>query len=100
MFAKVRTIEVQPEHVERGLAYLRNTMLPAVRELDGFRGMIGLLDEDGKAVTITLWETEEALEASEEIGAGLRAQGVAPPSLAAVERFRVSLTEILQPVAI
>jgi len=100
MIAKMRTLDVPPEHVEAGIGYLRSTMLPAAREVEGFRGMIGLVDrESGKAVTVTLWETDAALRASEEAGERLRAKGGAPPTRATVERFEVILTEIPKPVA-
>jgi heme-degrading monooxygenase HmoA len=101
MVAKIRTIAVRPEQIEQGIGYLRNTMLPAARELEGFRGMIGLLDEEsGKAVTVTLWDTEDALQASEDRGASLRAKGGAPQAGATVERYVVSLTEIPEPLTI
>lgn len=101
MLAKIRTIDVRPDQIEKGIGYLRNAMLPAVRDLDGFHGMIGLLDpESGKAVTITLWDSEEALDASEAIGARLRANGSAPEARATVERFQVRLTAIPAPLAL
>jgi len=98
MIAKLRTVTVAPEDVEEGVQYLRNRMLPVAREIDGFRGMVGLVDRvTGKAVTVTLWDDEQALEASEAGGARLRAAGGAPPSAAVVERFEVIVNEL--PVA-
>ena len=70
MIAKVRTLEVPVHEVEAGVTYLRTQMLPAARQVEGFHGMIGLVDrERGKAVTVTLWASEEALNASEAAGA-------------------------------
>jgi heme-degrading monooxygenase HmoA len=96
MIAKLRTVEVPPQDVDAGVAYLRNQMLPAAREVDGFHGMIGLVDrETGKAVTVTLWASAEALQASEDAGARLRAGGGAPPHRAVVERFEVVVSEVV-----
>jgi heme-degrading monooxygenase HmoA len=40
-------------------------ILPTLRSLDGFKGMIVASQGDGqKVVALSLWETEEALEAS------------------------------------
>ena len=95
MIAKVRTLEVSTDEIDTGIAYLRTEMLPVAREVDGFRGMIGLVDRaSGKAVTVTLWQTEAALEASEQAGARLRRRGGAPPHQAVVERYEVALTEL------
>ena len=97
MIAKVRTVELPVDEVDAGLAYLRTQMLPAAREVDGFHGMIGLVDrEHGKAVTVTLWASDEALRASEEAGARLRAGGGAPPHQAVVQRYEVALVEIAE----
>lgn len=95
MIAKLRTVKVAPDDVEQGVQYLRDRMLPLAREIDGFRGMVGLVDRaTGKAVTITLWDDVQALEASEAGGAQLRAAGGAPRSDASVERFEVIVHEL------
>ena len=95
MIAKVRTLEVPSEEVDAGVEYLRTQMLPAAREVEGFHGMIGLVDrERGKAVTVTLWASYDALCASEEAGARLRAGGGAPPHHAVVERYEVVVNEV------
>jgi hypothetical protein len=96
MIAKVRTVAVSPAAVEPGVSYLQGTMLPAAREIDGFRGMIGLVDrQSGRAITVTLWESAEALEASEAAGARLRSQDGAPASRATVERYEVIVNEVV-----
>jgi heme-degrading monooxygenase HmoA len=95
MIAKVRTVQVAPEEVDAGIQYLQTRMLPAARDVDGFHGMIGLVDRaSGKAVTVTLWEDEAALQASEDAGARLRRDGGAPNHSAVVERYEVVLTEL------
>ena len=97
MIAKVRTLEVPVHEVDAGVAYLRSQMLPAARQVEGFHGMIGLVDRQrGKAVTVTLWASEEALDDSEAAGARLRAGGGAPPHQAVVERYEVVVAELAE----
>ena len=97
MIAKVRTLEVPVDEVDAGVTYLRSQMLPAARQVDGFHGMIGLVDRQrGKAVTVTLWASEEALNTSEAAGARLRAGGGAPPHQAVVERYEVVVAELAE----
>ncbi len=97
MIAKVRTLEVPVDEVDAGVAYLRSQMLPAARQVAGFHGMIGLVDRQrGKAVTVTLWASEAALDASEAAGARLRAGGGAPPHHAVVERYEVVVAELAE----
>ena len=48
-----------------GVASAGDALLPWVRDFDGYRGMIVLLDEEnGTARFITFWEDEEALKRS------------------------------------
>lgn len=67
-----------------------------VRQLDGAKSAYLLLDRrSGKALTITLWESEEALRASEEAANKLRgdAAGSAGGTVQDVERYEVALYE-------
>jgi heme-degrading monooxygenase HmoA len=96
MVAKHRTLEVPPDQVDAGVGYLRNRMLPEARQIEGFRGMIAMVDrERGKAVTVTLWDSDEALQASEAAGERVRSGGApAGAERPTIERFEVVLTEI------
>ena len=69
MFARVHTLETTREQHEVGLEIVRNEFLPWVRESAGFMGLIGLADEGReRALVLTLWRDEAALEASSEAG--------------------------------
>lgn len=97
MYGRITRLEGSPEQIEEGTEYIRQTILPAARRIEGFRGVLNLADrEGGKGLTITLWETEEAMRASEEAADRLR--GEAAEALGArivgVERYEVTISEV------
>lgn len=64
MFARVITIQYQPDKMEEGLQMYRE-VLAAARQQPGFKGILGLIDrEDSKAMSITLWETAAEAQVS------------------------------------
>ncbi len=97
MFGRITLMEGTPDQVEQGTEYIRQTILPAAHEIDGFRVVLNLADRDGgKAMTITLWETEEAMRASEESAERLReeAANALGATVVGVERYDVTLSEM------
>jgi hypothetical protein len=47
---------------------MRETIIPALKEMDGFAGFISLVDEEqGRARSVVLWETKEAADEAEHI---------------------------------
>ena|SRR6266496_444449 len=71
-------------------------VLPGVRQMDGFKGVLSLLDQGtGKALTITLWDSADAMTASEEAANRTREQAaqIASEEIAGVERYRVTFME-------
>lgn len=61
MFARVQTVHQPAEKLDQ-LTKIAREQLPAARELPGFKGFQYLVDrENGKALVISLWETEEDL---------------------------------------
>ena len=96
MFGRMTTIEGSPETVEPAVAMLRDEVAPGVRQMDGFKGMIALADRStGKMMAVTLWETEDAMKASEEGANRLRASTSDATSarIASVERLEVVFDE-------
>lgn len=76
MFARVSTIQGVPAQSERGVQGFRNAILPAAKQMAGFKGAYLLADStSGKMVGITLWETREALDASASAADRLRTEG-------------------------
>jgi hypothetical protein len=75
---------------------VREQLLPAARELDGFAGMLVLADRStGKSLGITFWHTEGALQASEQQADRMRDQSVTETggTLVGVERYEVTVDE-------
>jgi heme-degrading monooxygenase HmoA len=96
MFARVTTLQGSPDSVDAGTASVRDEVLPAARGMAGFMGMIALGDRStGKMIGITLWESEDAMRASEEAANQLRqsAADAGSAQIAGVERFEVVLDE-------
>lgn len=97
MFGRVTQLEGSPDQIDEGTEYIRETILPAARELDGFRGILNLTDRTaGKGLTVTLWETEEAMRASEEKANRLRddAAKAIGGTITGVERYEVTISEV------
>jgi len=92
--ARVSTVKATPETVDELMRFAEDSVLPDARELDGFMGVIGLVNRTaGKGKLITLWESEEALRASETAADELRRRTAAHVSgeLGQVSRFEVAL---------
>jgi hypothetical protein len=64
-----------PEKRENAIRTMQETVLPTLRQYDGFAGYIGLYDEENRrAKGVILWESKEAAEAAEETLADRRQQ--------------------------
>jgi heme-degrading monooxygenase HmoA len=65
MYARVMSF-VLPEVEEAEAAEVVEQILPTVRSLDGYRGMVVLSDVEGggRILTLSLWETAETMDAS------------------------------------
>ena len=93
MFARVSTIQGTPERVQDGIRQVQEQVLPALQKLAGSKGAYLLVDrKSGKFLSITLWETLKALEASSAAGDRLRAQ--ASQSVAAQKPPVVDIYEV------
>jgi heme-degrading monooxygenase HmoA len=69
MHARVTRVRIQPGRVQEVLEIGRNSVAPAAREQQGFKGLFLLTDSvAGEGISVTLWETEEDLRASEQGG--------------------------------
>ena len=100
MFARLHTIDASGEQSRFGLAIIRDEYLPWVRDSTGFRGLIGLVDEEReRAVVITLWADEASLGASAAAGDRLSklAAEVSGSTRRSLESFEVALFEVPDP---
>jgi heme-degrading monooxygenase HmoA len=96
MFARVSTYEGPPDRMQEGISHARERILPAVRNIAGFSGVLFLTDrETGKALSITLWESEQAMRDSEEEASRLRSESAEAggETIAGVERYEVPIFE-------
>ncbi|HSE09373.1 MAG TPA: hypothetical protein VLB29_11970 [Nocardioidaceae bacterium] len=65
MYARTSTLMCDPSAIDNGIAYVRDEVWPAVREMNGCLGMSLIVDrQSGKAIATTSWETEGAISAS------------------------------------
>jgi heme-degrading monooxygenase HmoA len=98
MHARVSKLEGPPEQVNELARIAAEWVAPALTQMEGFRGILALADrQSGKMQVVTLWESEEALRASEEEADQLRADTAraADGAIAGVERYEVVLSYTL-----
>jgi hypothetical protein len=68
MYARLVSFSgADPEKRDRAIQTLRETVIPTLREYDGFVGYVALYaDQSRKAKAVILWDSEEHAEAAEE----------------------------------
>jgi len=66
MFARVSTMQGSPDQVDELARRFQEQAVPVVRQLSGFKGAYLLANrQTGTVLGVSLWETEEAMRASE-----------------------------------
>jgi heme-degrading monooxygenase HmoA len=99
--ARVSLLEGAPDRIDEGIRKAREEPLSKVRALPGWKGAIGLSDRNGGRVRlITLWESADALRATEEQADRLRAEAAEGGDLriVAVDRYEVAVADRLSEV--
>ena len=97
MFARISTFQGPPDQTAEGIRVAREQILPAARLQEGFLGIYLLFDrESGRSLSITLWESEEDMKASEEAALRARTESAeaAGEVIVGVERYEVALQEL------
>lgn len=94
MWARVSSYEFGgDESVEEGIRAFERALTEEDFQMEGMRDAYLLVDrEDGKALTITLWESEDAMRASEEAADRVR-RDAAGDAVRDVDRYEVALHE-------
>lgn len=65
MYARIITFQYQPGKIDEGLNLLRESVVPELRQLPGYRGATNLVDRsNNKVVGITFWQSEADLRDS------------------------------------
>lgn len=96
MHARVSTYQGTAESIERSIEQ-GEELLPVIRGLDGSRGILVLVDRDsGKSISITLWEDEQAMKASEEAANRIRRDSAeaSGEAIVGVERYEVAEIQV------
>ena len=97
MHARLTTVEGVPSHkMDDAARHLQEQVLAQLQQLDGFEGFIAVRDrENGRLRGLALWESEEALRATDEAAARIRG-GVTEATggkIASVESYEVVVFE-------
>ena len=92
MYARHVTVHGSPDQVDEAVQSVRDNVLPVLKGCAGFKGQLLLIDRTkGEAIGISLWDTEENMNASEEKVAAARQQTAdqvgagGPPAVALYE---------------
>ncbi|HVW41786.1 MAG TPA: hypothetical protein VHC18_10595 [Amycolatopsis sp.] len=73
MHARSTTIQARPADIDGGLRHIRETVLPALENIDGFTGISCMCDrESGMCIVTTAWRSADAMLASAERVRSLR----------------------------
>jgi heme-degrading monooxygenase HmoA len=101
--ARVSALEGPPDSIDESIGKAREETLPKARELAGWKGVIGLVDRNsGRVKLITLWESADALRASEEQADRLRKQTAESSGqrVTGVDRYEVAVADRLSEVTV
>ena len=92
MFARLSIYEL-PEDRAREATQAFEGALEAIAASRGFSGSYFLVNQEGKAVALTLWEDDAAMEASRVVATRLRSDAVrsVDGDVVSVEEFAVAL---------
>jgi heme-degrading monooxygenase HmoA len=93
MYARVTTVQVPTDQQDESIRQFREQTIPAARQQAGFQGAYLLVDrQSGKAIGITLWESEAAMRQSEQMAQQQRSQVPLQPGAApSIERYEVAV---------
>ena len=97
MHARMTTMEGSSERLAEGLREIREDVLPQLQQQDGFKGFVVFDNrQSGELIGFSLWESEQAMQASEEVGERTRREAAETMSdtIAGVERYEVALFEV------
>ena len=97
MFSRVTLLEIDTLRVDIDdiLDRFQTEVMPRVRELPGYEGVVVLVTPEGKGMVVSFWDTENAVEASAGVAASAVEEFVtvyrAPPGR---EHYRVAFAEL------
>jgi heme-degrading monooxygenase HmoA len=96
MHARLTRITQAPERLEETISSFQESVVAPVQQQPGYAGVgLAVNREDGAAIAFTLWATEEAMQASENLAQSLRTQVASEQGaeIVEVERYEVAHME-------
>jgi len=98
MNARVTRYEgAAPEAIEEALQTKKRVLPTEPGQTEDMKGVVLLVDrQSGTIVVISLWDGEEALQASEDEATRVRGEVTGPGETASVERYEVALLAVEQ----
>ena len=95
MFVRVTTSQATPGKADEAVRLIKKDVLPAAKAMPGFKGGVWTIDRaTGKGVTVTFFESEAALKASDAAAQKIRTKvvGELGARVISVERYEVIAT--------
>jgi heme-degrading monooxygenase HmoA len=69
MHARMGRVSFSADRADEMISRVRDRTVPMYQDADGFKGFTLMVDrENGEAVGISFWESEEAMRASDDLG--------------------------------
>jgi heme-degrading monooxygenase HmoA len=95
-FARMTTMAGDPSRVDDSIVLVREKVRPVTLDIEGNRGLLSMVDRvHGTGVTLTFWESEAAMRASEATADEIRddASATLEMAIVSVERCEVLVDE-------
>ncbi len=100
MFARITQFDVRSERLREGHREIEEHVIPALEMQSGYGGGLLLADpESGKMISVTLWEDEQKMHATDEAAHWFRVFGAeaVEGSVTGVETYEVYITQLAYP---
>ncbi len=97
MYARIATYEGTNEDYDSGLETMKSQLMPKVRQLQGYKGLLSLVDRrTGKSLSIALYDSEDAMSSAAKAAEGLRkdAASTTGSSVANVVEYEVGVADL------
>lgn len=77
MFTRTTTTTADPSCLEAGVSHVRDVIMPALEQYDGYVGLSMLADRStGRCIVTSAWESEEAMRATTDAVQSLRDRAI------------------------
>ncbi len=100
MYARVTDVQVSRDKIDEGITSFQDQVLKVAKDADGYRAAFLLVDRSsGKAIGMTLWESEENRNQADavlrEVRANtLQALGVDPSTVPDPDLYEVAVSDL------